>query len=258
LKENNSGTFDTLNNYLNTSITVEARWAYREKMITRGNRRVRLQQARLPILVMSYQHGFKGLIQNEGFDYDKISFTLSQHINTGFLGTADWWIYGGKVFGKLPYPLLDVARGNGSILYSDYNFSLMNFYEFISDQFVHASYVQHIEGLLVNRIPVLRNWKLRNMIILKTAYGTINQGNIQVNDLQKASEPTEKTSKYKYIQTFSRGPYVELGYGFENIFKLFSISFHHRLNYLNLKNERGVKIYDKRPFYVNIGLRVQF
>ncbi len=256
LQENNQGKSDTLNSYLNTSITIEARWAYREKMITRGNRRVRLQQARLPVVVLAYQRGLKGLISNEGFDYDKFSFTLSQHINTGILGTADWWIYGGKVFGKLPYPLLDVARGNGSILYSDYNFSLMNFYEFISDQFVHASYVQHLEGLLVNRIPGLRNLKLRNMVILKTAYGTINQGNLTVNDLHGINNTPN--DNYKYIQTFSQGPYVELGYGFENILKIFSISFHHRLNYLNIRTEKGEKPHDKRSFGINLGLRIQF
>jgi len=134
----------------------------------------------------------------------------------------------------------------------------MNFYEFISDQFVHASYVQHLEGLIVNSIPGLRNLKLRNMLILKTAWGTINQGNIQVNDLHNASDPSGDESKYKYIQTFSRGPYVELGYGFENIFKLFSISFHHRLNYLNINPEKGIRPYDRRSFGVNIGLRIQF
>ncbi len=254
---NKNGLVDTLHQFLNTSLTIEARWAYREKMITRGNRRVRLQQARLPILVLAYQRGFKGLVPGQGFDYDKVSFTLSQHINTGILGTADWWIYGGKVFGKLPYPLLDVARGNGSFLYSDYNFSLMNFYEFISDQFIHASYVQHFEGLLVNRIPGLRALKLRNMLILKTAYGTINQANIAVNDLHVPGDPIEN-DRYKYIQTFSQGPYVELGYGFENIFKVFSVSFHHRLNYLHPNPQKGFRTKDGRPFGINLGLRIQF
>jgi hypothetical protein len=96
------------------------------------------------------------------------------------------------------------------------------------------------------------------MVIIKTAYGTINQANIQVNDLHDASNTLENQGKYKYIETFSRGPYVELGYGFENIFKLFSISFHHRLNYLNINPERGIKQHDRRAFGVNIGLRIQF
>jgi hypothetical protein len=52
------------------------------------------------------------------------------------------------------------------------------------------------------------------------------------------------------VHSFDRGPYVEMGYGIENIFKVFSVGLFHRLNYHELPNSR--------KWALNLGLRVQF
>ena len=241
-----SGTLEDLDqNFTYTAATIEARFAFKELMVVRGIERTRLMRAKAPIISISYSRGFKGIL-NGSYDYDKIQLNVNQHISTGFLGSADYNITAGKIFGTLPYPMLYVPAGNQTFLYSDNNFSLMNLYEFLADEYVYASYVQHMEGLIFNRIPVIKNWKWRNFALIKTTYGNLSNDNkALIPPLNKDGKPIEP------ITFFGNEPYVEVGYGIENIFKFITIGAYHRLTYLN-------SYHRVRTFGVNVGLRFTF
>lgn len=231
-------------NFTTSQLGVEARWAYKEVMISRGHDRFMIERSKFPVVILGYKRGIEGL-WNGDFNYDKINLIVTHHMNTSILGTADWYLYVGKIFGRLPYPLLDVARGNESIIYSDYNYSLMNFYEFVSDQFIHVAYTQRFEGMVFNKIPLINKMKLRNYAVIKAGYGSMTGEN-------KSLIPTtdDRGDAVSPIHTFNNEPYVELGYGVENIFKIGTFGFSHRLNYQNLPNAR--------LFGVNLGIRLQF
>jgi hypothetical protein len=231
--------------FTNCHVGIEARWAYKEIMISRGHDRFRVERAKLPVVIFSYQRGLKGLA-GSNFEYDKFNLIVSHHMHTSWAGNADWYIYAGKIFGALPYPLLDVARGNESFIYSDYNYSLMNNYEFISDIFIHSNYTQHFEGAFFNHIPYLNKLKLRNYANLKAAYGAISSSNLKVN-----ASFTSEGQATSPIYTFDHyEPYMEVGYGIENIFKIASIGLVHRLNYHDHQNVRR--------FGVNLGINLMF
>jgi len=238
------GTPQLKSSFTTSQVGIEARWAYKEVMISRGHDRFSIEQAKRPVIIMNYQKGIAGFLGGD-FNYDRLSLIISHHMNTSILGTADWYIYTGKIFGKLPYPLLDVARGNESILANTYNYSLMNFYEFVSDAFVHVSYTQRFEGALFNKIPWVNSLKLRNYVQVKAAYGSMTKEN---KSMQVAFNAQGQS--ISPINTFGKEPYVEVGYGIENIFKIGTLGMVHRLNYHNLP--------DARLFGVNIGIRVQF
>jgi len=228
-----------------TAATVEARYAYKETMVVRGIERMRLVRAKAPIFTLSYTRGIKGVLGGQ-FDYNKVQINMSQHMTTGVFGNADYSITAGKIFENLPYPILEVPRGNQTPLYSDNNYSLMNLYEFVADQYVHVSYIQHLEGLLFNRIPLLKNWKLRNFVLAKATYGDLSTGNRDI--LPVVNRRGMPVSPVTY---FGKEPYAEVGYGIENIFRILSIGAFHRLTYLHT----GKRV---RPFGVNIGLRITF
>ncbi len=242
--ETAGGTPQLKSSFTTSQVGIEARWAYKEVMISRGHDRFSIEQAKRPVIIMNYQKGIAGFLGGD-FNYDKLSLIISHHMNTSILGTADWYIYTGKIFGKLPYPLLDVARGNESILANTYNYSLMNFYEFVSDAFVHVSYTQRFEGALFNKIPWVNSLKLRNYVQVKAAYGSMTNEN---KNMQVAFNAQGQS--LSPINTFGKEPYVEFGYGIENIFKIGTLGMVHRLNYHNLPSAR--------LFGVNIGIRVQF
>jgi hypothetical protein len=238
--ENVSEEFNT------TSAIGELRWAYKENMVVRNNRRIRLARSRWPELTFTYVQGIKGLLGGE-FDYQKTQLNITHHVTTGFLGNADYSITVGKIFGQLPYPILQVPRGNAIFFYNDINYSLMNLYEFVANEYTEFIYVQHFEGLFTNRIPVINKWKLRNFAVVKAAYGHLTAAD-------KALLPKSNTDRsgrtLSPVREFKNEPYVEVGYGFENILRLFSISAIHRLTYLDNP--------DVRKWGINVGLKVDF
>ena len=240
---------ETRGSFNNAQISAELRWSYKELLIVRGNDRLRLARSLYPSLTFTYTHGFKGIV-GSNFDYNKLQLNVWQHANTGIFGTADYWITLGKIWGRLPYPLLDVARGNQVFLYSDFNYSLMNFYEFISDEYAHLTYIQHFEGLGLNSIPVVKNWKWRTFAFVKAAYGSLSKEDQSL--LPEFNKEGKKLNKINYFK--DNIPYVEVGYGFENIFRIFSINMVHRLTYLEQKPEQS----KPRDWGINVGLRFQF
>jgi hypothetical protein len=233
-------------NFTTASAIGELRWAYKENMVVRNNRRIRLARSRWPEFTFTYIQGIKGLLGGE-FDYRKTQLNITHHVTTGFLGNADYSITVGKIFGQLPYPLLQVPRGNPIFFYNDVNFSLMNLYEFVADEYTEFIYVQHFEGLFTNRIPVINKWKLRNFAVVKAAYGHLTEAD---KALLPESNVNRNGRVLSPVNEYKNEPYVEVGYGFENIFRLFSLSSIHRLTYLNNQNVRR--------WGINVGLKVDF
>ncbi|MFN9583225.1 MAG: hypothetical protein ACK566_11270, partial [Bacteroidota bacterium] len=114
-------------------------------------------------------------------------------------------------------------------------------------EYTEFIYVQHFEGLFTNRIPVINKWKLRNFAVIKAAYG-------HLTDADKALLPESNVNRsgrtLSPVNDFKNEPYLEIGYGFENILRLFSLSSIHRLTYLNNENVRR--------WGINVGLKVDF
>ena len=228
-----------------TAATIDFRFAYKEVLMSKGNYRIRVKLAQAPVTTLSYTRGFKG-IASGNFNIDKVQLNLNQHITTGILGNADFSITAGKVFGKLPYPLLEVMRGNTTVISADNNFNLMNLYEFVADEYIHFWYVQHFEGLFFNRVPVLKKWKLRNYALVKGAYGHLSEAN---KNILPASNGYGVN--YLPINEFKNNmPYAEVGYGIENLFRFVTLGMVHRLTYLNNTN--------LRKWGVNVGLVFNF
>ena len=228
-----------------TAATVDFRFAYKEVLMSKGNYRIRVKLAKAPVATLSYTRGFKG-IADGNFNFDKIQLNLNQHITTGILGNADFSVTAGKIFGRLPYPLLEVMRGNTTIIAADNNFNLMNLYEFVADEYAHFWYVQHFEGLFFNRIPLLKKWKLRNYALIKGAYGHLSEAN-------KNILPSTNTYGVNYLpinEFKSNMPYAEVGYGIENLFRFVTLGMVHRLTYLNNT--------DVRKWGINLGLVFNF
>jgi hypothetical protein len=232
------------NTFTYTAATAEVRFAYKEHMVVRGSDRIRMRLPKAPALTLTYTKGFREMF-NSDFDYQKLQLNIYQYITTGVLGNAVFNINIGKVYGALPYPMLNVPMGNPSIIYSDRNFSLMNLYEFVADEYSQATYVQHFEGLFTNRVPLLKKWHWRNFAFMKAAYGHLSDANARLlpgaNEEGKALSPVYK---------FGNEPYAEIGYGFENIFRFITVSSVHRLTYLNNVNVR--------KWGINVGVVINF
>jgi hypothetical protein len=223
--------------FTNSALTLEGRFSYKELYVIRKNKRISMGNYKAPVVTLSFTHGFKGFLGGQ-FDYNKFGLHVWQFNSLGNLGTFEYNIRVGRTFGNVPYPLLDVLRGNQSYFSSKSSYNLMNFYEFVTDQYISVHYEHQFNGLLLNRVPLLRKWKWREFMNFKCVYGTLSNKNF---NLIPATD--EKGIVVSSIGRFDNRPYAEIGYGIENIFKFLRIDFIHRINYLEHVNTSpfGVK-----------------
>jgi hypothetical protein len=221
----NSPVHDT---FETTEVTVESRYARDEVFLQDDNDRISLGTTKSPVITVRYTHGFKGVLGSD-FEYDKLRFSLFKRIKTGPLGVGYATITGEYIFNTLPYPLLALHLGNQTPIYSSITYNLMNYGEFVSDHYVSLQYRQYLEGFLLNRVPLLRklNWRL-------LATGNVILGGMRQSNRDLISSLSPDGAETLRAGSFTNGkPYVELGYGVENIFKIFRVDFIHRMSYLD-------------------------
>lgn len=220
-----------LNSYQNAEIILESRFARDEVFVQNDNDRLSLGAIRWPVVTVRYTHGLKGVMGSD-FEYDKVRLMLTKRIKFGPLGYGFANLTGEYVFNTLPYPLLSLHLGNQTPVYAMVTYNLMNYGEFISDRFASLQYQHHFEGFLLNRIPLMRKLKWRLVGTSNIIYGGMQEKNRQL--IADGSSQPGFLSKGK--------PYVELGYGVENIFQIFRVDFIHRLSYLNNPDVRNFGI----------------
>jgi hypothetical protein len=223
-------------NFESAEMILETRYARDELFLQSDNDRISLGTTRWPIITVRYTRGIKGIV-NSDFDYDKLRLSLFKRIRFGPLGTAYVDVMGEYIFTDIPYPLLGLHLGNQTPLYNSVTYNLMNYGEFVSDRYATLQYRHYFEGLLLNRIPLLRKLKWRLQGTANVVYGGLSPGNrALIAPYTPAGEPTLP------VGYFDKGPYVELGYGVENIFRFLRIDFIHRLNYLDHQQQPDVPV----------------
>ena len=94
----------------------------------------------------------------------------------------------------------------------------MNYFEFVSDQYVQAFWQHHFNGLLFNRVPGIKNFDLREVVGINMAYGTLSSKNKSFNS----------NNAFTIMDDV---PYFEADLGVENIFDIIRVDFLYRLTY---------------------------
>ena len=221
-----------LEEFISSEVSLESRYARDELFIQNDNERLSLGTVKWPVITLKYTRGISGVFGSD-FDYHKLRLSVKKRIRFGPLGYSYLTVTGENVFNTLPYPLLALHLGNQSPLYSTVTFSLMNYGEFVSDHFASLQYQHYFEGLFLNRVPLLRklNWRL-----LGTA--NILAGGMRQANKDLIADTNSSGEKVDEVGFLGDKPYVELGYGVENIFRFLRVDFVHRLSYLENDNAR--------------------
>lgn len=238
----NAGVRET---YETAEVIVESRYARDELFVQDDNERISLGTTRWPVITLRYTRGISGILGSD-FDYEKLRLSVYKRIRLGPLGVGYLNTTGEYIFDLLPYTLLSLHLGNQTPIYTSVTYNLMNYGEFISDRYASLQYEQHFEGLLLNRIPLMRKLKWRLVGTANILYGGLSQKN---RSLIAATSPSGEASEPPGNMVM-RKPYVELGYGVENIFKFFRIDFIHRLSYLDNPDIRKFGVFVSFQVYL--------
>ncbi|HNP77000.1 MAG: DUF5686 family protein [Cyclobacteriaceae bacterium] len=214
-------------------LQLETRWARDETFLQNGNERVSLGLRKWPAISFRFTQGIKGIVGSD-YTYRKYRLSIDKRVRMGFLGVGNLSLSGEYIPDRLPYPLLTVHLGNQSPIYSQFTYNLMNFGEFVSDESITLRYRHFFEGLILNRIPLMNKLKWRLVGTANVIYGGLTRSNRRlISVFTPRGDPALRTG---YFTTGM--PYVEMGYGVENIFKFIRVDFIHRLTYLSNPDAR--------------------
>jgi hypothetical protein len=202
-----------------SEVSVGTRLSFRERFISTDFYRFTLS-SNYPIIQLTYSYGFPKFL-NSNFEYNKLTLNISQWFNFATIGWSKYMIEGGKIWGTLPYPLLKIHDGNQTFLWDELACNLMNYYEFVSDEYINFYYTHHFDGLLFNKIPLLRKLKWREVVSTRLIYGTL-------------SVPNQGYSKFPDIlHPLGAAPYWEASAGIENILRFIRVDAVWRLTHLH-------------------------
>ncbi len=193
-----------------------------------GVDRTLINAGEYPILFANYTRGVKGLIDSD-FEYDRVQFYYSQPLQVGAFGRLTARVEAGKTFGTVPLALLDVIPGNQTYFNISGAFNTMNFYEFVTDEYVTLHLDHNFNGRIFSRIPGLQQLDLRELIGFKAVYGTISDDNIAIN---------RSSINYRAPEEV----YYEYSFGIGNIFRILRLDVSFRGNYNSLPDARNVAL----------------
>ena len=211
---------DTVANYRASGLSLTFKFRYLEdevKAVFTERRVMQIPFLRFPEVAVDFRFADKKRLGSQ-FDFQKIRLQLQQKVRAGKAGYFHYLIAGGKTFGNVPFPFLDIPYGNQLILNDDRAFNLMQFMEYATDQYVEFNVQHHFEGMIMNRIPLIKKLKWRSFVFAKGYLGSLSDKNNE--------------GKYLFPQgmsALSNHQYYEVGFGFENIFKFARMDFSWRL-----------------------------
>lgn len=193
------------------------RFAFQEKFVEGDFDRVSLG-TRSPIITYGVSYSKKGLLSSE-YDFTKVFLQFNDRWYLGPFGYINCIADASKIWGEVPYPILLQHPGNNSYYFDDYAFNLMNPGEFASDQFVSLKMEYHLVGMFLNKVPIMRKLQWRELLYARSVVGSLEYDHESVVLFPSS------------MNSLGGKPYVEVGVGLENIFKIVRLDYIWRLTH---------------------------
>lgn len=225
-----------------SEIEIGLRYAPNEKFTqSKWNRHSILPEH--PVFTLNHRIGFKGVLGSH-FNYHHTEASFQKRFWFSAFGYTDCIIKAGKVWNQVPFPLLIIPNANLSYTIQKESYALMNAMEFFNDEYASWDLTYYMNGLLFNRLPLIRKLNWREVISFRGMFGHLSEKNrpdpLNTGVLYKF--PYEN-DQYHYLGST---PYMEVGIGIENIFRVLRVDYVRRLTYRDL------------PGIDKWGIRIQF
>jgi hypothetical protein len=230
------GSLNNLKNIITTEVGIQTRFAWGEKFIQGEFDRTSVG-TRYPVVQIDLGAGIPNLLGSQ-FEYFKARLRVSDRFRINPLGYTDYVVDLGKIWGSAPYLFLELHQGSQTYALDPLAFNMMNIFEFASDRYAYLFFDHHFEGFFLNKIPLLRKLKWREVLTLKSVIGDMRPENI--NNIVYPGGLNPQLHQ----------PYLESGVAVENIFKIVRVDALWRMTHLDRPNTR--------PFGVRISLSFRF
>jgi hypothetical protein len=187
--------------------------------------------------VISLTHTM-GLMENRFF-YNRTEISAEKRFWLSAFGHIDATVQTGIIWNQVPYPKLYIPNSNQSLFLTPKSFSLMQPMEFMMDQYVAFFGTYYLKGWILNRVPLIKKLRLREVLAFNAVYGGLSQKNNPLLMHEGLYAMPEGCSP------MGKTPYMEMSVGVENILKFIRVDWVHRLSYtegLSAKEKNGVRL----------------
>lgn len=189
-----------------------------------------------PVFSLSHTMAAKNVLGGD-YTYHYTEAGFQKRFWFSAFGYTDIILKAGKVWNKVPFPLLIIPNANLSYTIQPESYSLMNAMEFMNDEYASWDVTYYLNGFVFNRIPLLKKLKWREVLSCRGLYGNLSDKN----------NPALSDGLFRFpagSTVMGHTPYVEVGAGIENILKVLRVDYVWRLTYRNLPNidKSGLRI----------------
>jgi hypothetical protein len=181
-----------------------------------------------PVFLLTHQTGLR-LPDIGDYRYNRTEASASKRIWLSSFGHIDANLKAGKVWDKVPFPLLILPNTNQSVTIQPEAFHMMNALEFVADRYLSLDATYYLKGWILNRIPLINLLQLREVVSFSAICG----------DLSARNNPA--VSNHLFLlpagtYPLTGKPYMEFSVGLENIFRILQVNYYRRLSYLDHPN----------------------
>jgi hypothetical protein len=230
------GTAKPDDRYTSAQLELFLRWAPNEKFYQSRNYRYPITLD-APIITLTHTMARKGILGTD-HNYHRTILGIRKRFWLSPFGYVDFLGQAGQVWNRVPYPLLHIPNANLSYSIEAETYPLMDPMEFINDRFVSWETTYFLNGWLFNRLPLIKKMKLREVVSFRGWYGDLSEKNNPFMNGEGLYRFPENT----YLM--GEKPYMEMGVGVENIFKLIRLDYIWRLSYRDHQGapNRGIRV----------------
>ena len=210
--------------YTQAGFTAQLRFAPGETFYQTRSYRIPINMD-APIMTLTQTYmpkGFMGSLH----EINKTELGLQKRFWFSAFGYADVIVKGEKVWSKVAYPDLLMPNVNLSYTIQPESYTLMKPMEFINDQALSWDMTYWGNGILMNRLPLIKKLRLREVLSLRGIWGSLSDKNNPALTDDVFLFPEDAL-----CQPMDDKPYMEAGVGLDNIFTILRIDYVWRLTY---------------------------
>ncbi|MBO7608933.1 MAG: carboxypeptidase-like regulatory domain-containing protein [Muribaculaceae bacterium] len=191
-----------------------------------------------PIVTLSHTWHPKGWM-GTAYEMHKTELGLQKRFWFSAFGYTDIIVKGAKIWNQVPYPDLLIPNANLSYTIQPESFALMDAMEFVNDQYLSWDVTYWANGALLNRIPLIKYLKLREVFTFRGLWGSLSDRNNPAVGADVLQFPTNAM-----CAAMDKKPYMEIGVGLDNILTFLRLDYVWRLTYRDTPgvNRGGVRI----------------
>lgn len=212
--------------YTQAGFTAQLRFAPGETFYQARSYRIPINMD-APIITLTQTYmpkGFMGSLH----EVNKTELGLQKRFWFSAFGYADVIVKGEKVWSRVAYPDLLMPNVNLSYTIQPESYTLMKPMEFIGDQALSWDLTYWGNGVLMNRLPLVKRLRLREVLTLRGIWGSLSDKNNPALDKQQCLFALPAGVPCKSLDG---KPYMEAGIGLDNIFTILRVDYVWRLTY---------------------------